>query len=309
MIISKNSQLGLKIDALHPRKKFLECWIDCQKKNHKEYVKRYRGLSEEDALKFINEISALSSEQRSKMKVIDDRSPLAKELGFNIDENEGRYVLQSENEEYEKVNIINDNLEIPILSNSNSEIFLITESVYTPAGRVKIGENFTCTLMQNIRQGMYTYLLGKNEMIAFVHNENIIKGLFYNDLENIAFEFGYDTKNDNYYYPKEYNKQFTKITQLITFIELGDIEIKILPPGRNNNKPKNEGKVHNSSNFTVYVVDSSWNQLIVRTEGFAVLGHFRLQPYGPSHSLRKLIWIDAFEKHGYVRRPKAEIRD
>ena len=38
----------------------------------------------------------------------------------------------------------------------------------------------------------------------------------------------------------------------------------------------------------------------------AVTGHFRWQPHGASHSLRKLIWIDAYEKGQGVRHRPAE---
>ncbi len=95
--------------------------------------------------------------------------------------------------------------------------------------------------------------------------------------------------------------------KIMIFIELGDIEIVEILKGRNNGKPKSNGKITNTSEYTVYVVDSSWNKLIIRTDGFAVMGHFRLQPCGINFSDRKLIWINAFEKHGYKRSPKAKI--
>ena len=39
----------------------------------------------------------------------------------------------------------------------------------------------------------------------------------------------------------------------------------------------------------------------IRTESFKVTGHWRFQPCGVGMLERKLIWIDTFEKSGYVR--------
>ena len=97
------------------------------------------------------------------------------------------------------------------------------------------------------------------------------------------------------------------IMQLLSFVELSDIEVTLLNPMKNNGRHKRDGKITNNSPKTVYVVDSSWNKIVMRTDGFAVRGHFRLQPCGPGRMDRKLIWIDAFEKHGYKRKPTAEI--
>jgi hypothetical protein len=47
---------------------------------------------------------------------------------------------------------------------------------------------------------------------------------------------------------------------------------------------------------------SSYLKTIVRTEGFKVRGHWRWQAYGEGMKERKLIFINAFEKKGYIRR-------
>lgn len=194
-----------------------------------------------------------------------------------------------------------------MMEDDNSKYFLITESVYKCAELIKIKENFTGRTLKDIQLGKYTYLMGKNCMVRFYCGIGYIKGFYYNDKDQVSFDWRIAIDTGNYYFPEVFASQFTKMMQVLTFVELGDIEILQLASGRNNGKPKTDGKVHNSSNYTVYVVDSTWNQLIIRTEGFAVRGHFRLQPCGENHADRKLIWVDAFEKHGYKRKPKAEI--
>lgn len=194
-----------------------------------------------------------------------------------------------------------------IINDNDSRYFLIQDSVYKCAELIKITENFTGRTLKDIHIGKYTYLMGKSKMVRFYCGIGYIKGYYWDNKENISFDFRIAMRNGNYYFPNEFSKEFTQIMQVLTFVELGDIEIVQLEGGRNNGKSKSDGKIHNSSNYTIYVVDSTWNKLIIRTEGFAVRGHFRLQPCGPNHIDRKLTWIDAFEKHGYTRKPKAEI--
>jgi len=143
-------------------------------------------------------------------------------------------------------------------------------------------------------------------MVKFISVDRGIKGMYYDDKLNITFEWGIEMDSGEYFYTYGYTHIFSTIMQLLTFIELGDVEVKVLK-GLANNGEKKDKKVYNASLNTVYVVDSSWNQLIIRTDGFAVRGHFRLQPCGPMMMDRKLIWINAFEKDGYIRKPKASI--
>lgn len=186
-------------------------------------------------------------------------------------------------------------------------IFLIQPSVEKCAAMIRINENFSCIIFNKIKDGDYMYLLGKNSFFHFIKFNGVIRGNFWNKENHIAFEVGFHLIKDEYYFPQSEAEVFNRLVRLMTFIELGDIETIILEKGRNNGKAKKDGKITNTSEFTVYVVDSSWNQLIIRTEGFAVMGHFRLQPCGIGFNDRKLIWINAFEKHGYKRSPRAEI--
>lgn len=193
------------------------------------------------------------------------------------------------------------------IDNKNSKLYLICDGVEKCSKMIRIGDNFSSKALRNISFGKHTYLLGKDEVCRFFCAPGAIKGVFWRRSTKSAFEFGFDISDDGYYFTGKNVELFNKITKIITFVELGDVEVVMLEKGRNNGKSKKGGKVTNGSNFTVYVVDSSWNQLIIRTDGFAVMGHFRLQPCGSGLIDRKLIWINAFEKHGYKRRPKAEI--
>lgn len=185
--------------------------------------------------------------------------------------------------------------------------YLILQGVETCAAMIRIKDNFSCSIFNKIKDGEHVYLLGKTEFYGFTKFNGAIRGCFWNSDRHVAFETAFHLEKDRYYFHPAFREDFNRMVRLMTFIELGDIEIIELPAGRNNGKPKKDGKITNTANNTVYVVDSSWNKLIIRTDGFAVKGHFRLQPCGVGMNDRKLIWIDAFEKHGYTRRPKAEI--
>ena len=82
-----------------------------------------------------------------------------------------------------------------------------------------------------------------------------------------------------------------------------DTETTLISAGVRRSIPNSEeAVVVNKTPFKINFIDCSWLKTIVRTEGFAVRGHFRLQHYGAKRSLIKLIYIKPFMKHGYVRR-------
>jgi hypothetical protein len=84
------------------------------------------------------------------------------------------------------------------------------------------------------------------------------------------------------------------------FKKYADIETKTL----NNTCPKATHincLYENNLNKAVTVIDSTWYTNLIKTEGFNVRGHFRLQPVGEGRKERKLIWINDFQKNGYVR--------
>jgi hypothetical protein len=92
------------------------------------------------------------------------------------------------------------------------------------------------------------------------------------------------------------------VTKVLIFLELTNPEILVVAPGKKHSQAPIG--YTNTAARSVFVVDSTWNKFIVRTEGFGVRGHFRVQPCGVRNEDLRLVWISAFEKKGYVRRPK-----
>lgn len=106
--------------------------------------------------------------------------------------------------------------------------------------------------------------------------------------------------NADQYRFEECHKEFF---QILIFLKYTEPDIKYIPSGKKVGTKKNG--FYNLCTTDVQVVDSNWNTTVVRTEGFSVDGHLRLQPYGEGRSKYKLIWIDSFDKEGYVRKAKS----
>jgi len=93
------------------------------------------------------------------------------------------------------------------------------------------------------------------------------------------------------------------------FKKYAEVELFFIPAGsKQKHLNVEKGKIINELGVDVVLLDSRWFREIVRTSGFKVRGHFRLQPYKDENGVwkRKLIYINEFEKHGYHRRALIE---
>ena len=82
---------------------------------------------------------------------------------------------------------------------------------------------------------------------------------------------------------------------------LSENEEMTIPAGAKYGTRKS-GKIINSLPFPVTTVTSKWNITSIRTDGFEVSGHLRLQP---TNAGTKMIFIAPFMKHGYKRTAKS----
>jgi hypothetical protein len=91
----------------------------------------------------------------------------------------------------------------------------------------------------------------------------------------------------------------------LSLYHFAEIETKIISTSSNQKKViLNDEKYLSDVKTKIEIVDSNWFTNIIRTTGFNVNGHFRLQPYGEKKANRKLIWIDNYEKKGYFNDSK-----
>jgi hypothetical protein len=93
--------------------------------------------------------------------------------------------------------------------------------------------------------------------------------------------------------------RFFEVVILKLFKSYADIETKTIFP---NSKVKDfHCKYVNDTRLKLTYLDSKWFTNLVKSEGFSVRGHFRLQPKKKNGEWTKeLIWINDFEKTGYT---------
>jgi hypothetical protein len=127
-------------------------------------------------------------------------------------------------------------------------------------------------------------------------DDHISRGVFYYmwAIKSGKLHFPENERNE------DFEKEMMEFVRLLIFTELSELEAVTLAP-KQSVGTKKQGKMMNESNSNVTVVDSTWNKIIHREQGFKVSGHLRLQPYGPEMKYRRLQYIEDFEKTGYTK--------
>lgn len=206
------------------------------------------------------------------------------------------------------------NVTFDLLNNRNQKAYYITQSVIEKLDMLKIGTNKDLNwniVAKAMTHKKCTYVLPNGDVIR-VYSYHPLRlgfalitmtdgkyvtfssGIAYLDEGRISSNFGTD---------ELFLKNEILIYKIMCFLYLTENEEYIVPPNSRAGTRK-EGKVVNKSNFPITMVTSKWNITSVRTDGFMVSGHFRLQPTKKGH---KMIYIEPFEKHGYIRRAKKEL--
>lgn len=170
------------------------------------------------------------------------------------------------------------------LDNNSAYKFIVTDSIF-------VGLIITKNGMVDVHFYEYVYNKGEKRSIS-------------------GFNFIYDYINDVMYTTPTKNKDededkkitakaFGFLLSLLTYYCYSDTEFKFVESKKKIGTRKKGYK--NNTNYDFTIIDSVWNNIIVRKEGFNVSGHLRLQPCGIQSMDRKLIWITEHKKHGYVR--------
>lgn len=141
------------------------------------------------------------------------------------------------------------------------------------------------------------FIFYENKMIFLLRGSNI-------ESRRISFfsETNYSIDHGPYY---EYEKTIGIVTMsliaTINFIKYATVETKQLAAGQ---KLKGiDCNYKNDTKSNVTILNSTWFTNLVKSDGFNVRGHFRLQPKKKDGEWTKeLIWINDFEKHGYTRK-------
>lgn len=184
-------------------------------------------------------------------------------------------------------------------------IYLVRETALEIARKIKVNEEMHFQYLNRIPEGHFVFIDSKDSFYKFFRIFDHIHVLHFScDAEEYHYKiYRFDLKK-SYKYLVEDEKGKIVVDlffQLCIFWQFSDPEVVVLEEGRKVGTRK-AGKITNDSPFKVRMIDSTWNKIIIRTDGFDVDGHLRLQPCGEGMKDRKLIWINPFKKKGYIRK-------
>jgi len=201
-----------------------------------------------------------------------------------------------------------------LFSGKGNRNYLMSESSLEIAKRIRLDyDKFDVKFLSDVKEKKVTFMLGPNLMFRYMKRGGAIYAvqitLEGNYLRYVLFKL--DTENGelhHYELPERPldDTNFRLFVQLLIFTELSELETVIIKP-RQSHGTRRQGKYKNESVGDVVLVDSTWNKILVREDGFTVSGHLRLQPYGPGKTRKKLIFIEEFQKSGYVRGAKGGV--
>ena len=135
---------------------------------------------------------------------------------------------------------------------------------------------------------------GKNS----IYQLGWVSRCFREDILNLNIGIDLETKTHAWLYSK-----IATIVLFRMFKTYAEVETKIIPP---NSKVKDINcKYINDTKLHLTYLDSKWFTDLVKSDGFNVRGHFRLQPKKENGIWTKeLIWISEFKKTGYTAKAR-----
>lgn len=192
---------------------------------------------------------------------------------------------------------------------TNIKTYVIRKTVQDICAKINVKDEKKFDYLQKVKDGNRILVLDENRLFKYFKDGNrIVVAYFALDgdkyiyhMFNFDLDTAYESRMEN-----EAMAQAEKLfIQLIMFLEYAPFGEIYLKPNQQNGT-RNEGKVLNDTPQNLIIVDSAWNKVIVRTEGFTVsgetgFGFLALRACGVGRYDRKFVWISPFEKKGYVR--------
>lgn len=212
------------------------------------------------------------------------------------------------------------------LNTDQNKNYIITNTVFDKLDMLKvkrthmegIGEHFDWTYFRDIPNRKITFILPNNSLLRLNIYTDVIHFTYlketkskisplYNESAWTLFYVnritGEQCEYSNSPDVKAIEEQMYKLLCFFFLSDNSEVEVK---PGAKHGTRK-EGKVINTLPFPVTIVDSNWNVTSIRTEGFGVRGHFAIRWTGEGRSVAKMVFIEPYQKEGYVRHAKKDI--
>jgi hypothetical protein len=203
-----------------------------------------------------------------------------------------------------------------LLSDDSNRNLLFTKTAIEICEKIKV-DKFRPSVLKIDTTKKLTFLLGANSFyrVYLVNREvfvmHVQKSISKDGAERISYSaFKIIPDEETVVYPPNENdylndKNFTDFLRMLIFVLYSEVDEMVIRPNQSTGTKRN-GKYVNQSKNDFVLVDSRWNNTIIRTEGFGVSGHFRLQRVGRNREERKLVYISEFVKNGYVRLSKKQ---
>lgn len=210
-----------------------------------------------------------------------------------------------------------------LINKNNQKAYLITETVHDKLDMLKVKldaqQHYDWTVFNQVKECKKTFILMPDEnwkgggcLRILVHDDYI-------EFCHICFRFKNNDKNNGeclwtlFFINRKNNEHaehcshknvtdiYEFVYKLLCFIFLSENEYQEVKGGQSVGTKKN-GKFKNDLPISVTIINSKWNITVVRTEGFMVRGHFALRRCGEGRQLTKMVYIEPFQKHGYIRK-------
>lgn len=202
-----------------------------------------------------------------------------------------------------------------LVSTHSRMIYYITDTVMKNLDLLKVRVNkdggLDWSVFQGrIEDGKYTYILPDNRVVRVMAYSGTRLGVCLITGGAISWRFttafldrASGMKSKNWVKGSEIWAAEDILYRLLCFLYLSENEYVEVGAGEKHGTRKS-GKIINDLPFPVTMVTSKWNVTYVRTEGFAVSGHFRLW-LRKATSQYELIFIKPHTRSGYIRRSHA----
>ncbi len=211
-------------------------------------------------------------------------------------------------------------------------IYYVTNTVIDKLDLLKVKKNeqtkyYDWSIFKNVKQGKRMFIFDENKclrmwkdedrihlcMIAYEKNDSElnpfvevnqpVKG---SNIEGkIVWDIFWVQMDDNTHSDNYFDKRIQAfdvfVYKLMCFIYLSDNEEIIVEPGMKHGTKKS-GKLINTLNIPVVIVNSRWNITVIRNEGFNVSGHLRIYKPKGERSEPLMVQIQPYQKKGYVRK-------
>ena len=210
-----------------------------------------------------------------------------------------------------------------LLSNDNQKAYWITNTVLEKLDLLKIkkqytegiGDHYDWTFFKDLPKQKITFIFPDNCLLRL----NVIDDILHFCHMTFVFDENSDNAGQalwvNFYVDRLTGKQCDHfehidvktiekfVYSLMAFFFLSENEFHIVEPGRKYGTRKS-GKIINTLDIPITVVNNNWNVTSIRTEGFQVKGHIAMRWSGVGRKIPKLVLIEPFMKKGYVRKAK-----